>query len=64
MLEAYPIAPPMARPVYSNIAFTLFIYALQAQTGKDYRTLVQEVISRTFEHARHLPPRPGMTPSP
>ncbi|KAH8883068.1 beta-lactamase/transpeptidase-like protein [Thozetella sp. PMI_491] len=48
MLEVYPIAPPMERPVYSNIAFTLYVYALEAHTGKDYATLVQEVLGTPY----------------
>jgi CubicO group peptidase (beta-lactamase class C family) len=35
----------MSRPVYSNIAFTLLLYALQTHTGKSYPDLVHDLIS-------------------
>ena len=44
MLDVYPVAPPQQRPVYSNIAFTLFIYAIEEQTGKNYTELLQELL--------------------
>jgi len=40
MLTSQPIAPPETRPVYSNIAFTLLMYAVEAHTGKNYSELV------------------------
>lgn len=43
MLSIHPVAPPETRPVYSSIAFTLFIYALEAQTGKNYTELVHDI---------------------
>lgn len=35
----------MVRPVYSSVSFTLFIYALQAHTGKNYTELVKEYVT-------------------
>jgi CubicO group peptidase (beta-lactamase class C family) len=45
MLSSFPIAPPETRPVYSNVAFTLLMYAVEAQTGKNYTELVREFSS-------------------
>jgi CubicO group peptidase (beta-lactamase class C family) len=42
MLISNPIALPETRPVYSNVAFTLLMYAVEAQTGKNYTELVHE----------------------
>ncbi|KAK4164768.1 beta-lactamase/transpeptidase-like protein [Cladorrhinum sp. PSN259] len=42
MLMSHPIAPPETRPVYSNVAFVLLMYAVEAQTGKNYTELVRE----------------------
>jgi hypothetical protein len=55
MLTLYPIAPPMSRPVYSNIAYTLFTYALSAQTGKNYTQLVHDLISTPFNMPNTFP---------
>lgn len=38
----------MSRPVYSNIAFTLFTYALGERTGKNYAQLLRELITEPF----------------
>jgi CubicO group peptidase (beta-lactamase class C family) len=57
MLNSNPIAPPETRPVYSNVAFTLLMYAVEAQTGKNYTELVRE-----FSAALGMPstrPSPG-----
>jgi len=45
MLKVHPVAAPMVRPVYSSISFSLFVYALQVHTGKNYTELVQEYVS-------------------
>ncbi|KAI1370440.1 beta-lactamase/transpeptidase-like protein [Hypoxylon crocopeplum] len=44
MLNLYPVAPPQRRPVYSNVAFTLFVYAIQEKTGKNYTELLREIV--------------------
>src|SRR3954453_20217056 len=57
MLISHPIAPPETRPVYSNVAFTLLMYAVEAQTGKNYTELIRE-----FSTAINMPstrPSPG-----
>ncbi|KAI0440637.1 beta-lactamase/transpeptidase-like protein [Xylaria telfairii] len=46
MLESYPIARPAERPVYSNIAFTLLMYAVEARTGKNYTELLETYVSK------------------
>lgn len=45
MLESYPVAAPESRPVYSNIAFTLIVYAIQEQTGQDYVQLLRQFVT-------------------
>lgn len=45
MLDSYPIAPPASRPVYSNIAYVLFIYAVQEATGKNYTSLLKDFLT-------------------
>ncbi|KAI0454104.1 beta-lactamase/transpeptidase-like protein [Xylaria acuta] len=45
MLESYPVARPAERPVYSNIAFTLLMYAVEARTGKNYTELLETYVS-------------------
>jgi len=35
----------MSRPVYSNVAFTLFTYALESHTGKSYPELLHDLIT-------------------
>lgn len=62
MLSLYPIAPPMSRPVYSNIAYTLLMYALESKTGKNYTELVQDLIATPFNMANTFPS--GHPPSP
>lgn len=46
MTKVYPIAAPMTRPVYSNVAFTLLAYAVEAHTGKNYTQLLDEYLVR------------------
>jgi len=43
MLLSHPIAPPQARPVYSNVAFTLLMYALGSVTNKDIPQLFHDI---------------------
>ncbi|KAJ3565467.1 hypothetical protein NPX13_g7494 [Xylaria arbuscula] len=45
MLRSYPVAQPAERPVYSNIAFTLLMYAVEARTGTGYSELLQAYVS-------------------
>ncbi|KAI3320972.1 beta-lactamase/transpeptidase-like protein [Xylariaceae sp. AK1471] len=46
MLESYPVANPAERPVYSNIAFTLLMYAVEEQTGMSYKELLETYVSK------------------
>ncbi|KAI0465593.1 beta-lactamase/transpeptidase-like protein [Xylaria cf. heliscus] len=46
MLESYPVARPAERPVYSNIAFTLLMYAVEGRIGKNYTELLETYVSR------------------
>ncbi|KAK0707715.1 beta-lactamase/transpeptidase-like protein [Lasiosphaeris hirsuta] len=43
LLKTYPIAAPQSRPVYSNIAFTLFTLALSAKANLSYAQLLGTV---------------------
>lgn len=44
-MSAHPNAAPMEQPVYSNIAFTLFIHACEAASGKNYTILIEDLIA-------------------
>jgi hypothetical protein len=57
MLTSRPIAPPQSRPIYSNIAYTLLSHALEVATGKNYSTLLQEMLTVPLN-------MPSTTPSP
>jgi len=48
MLKVHPVSPPMDRPVYSNIAFSLFTYAIEVATGKNYSTQLHDLITGPF----------------
>ncbi|KAK1753769.1 beta-lactamase/transpeptidase-like protein [Echria macrotheca] len=43
MLTSDPVAAPQTHPVYSNVAFTLLAYAVEAYTGKTYAQLIREL---------------------
>ncbi|KAI8628534.1 beta-lactamase/transpeptidase-like protein [Xylariaceae sp. FL1651] len=45
MIESYPIARPAERPVYSNIAFTLLMYAVEGRMGKSYSELLEMYVA-------------------
>ncbi|KAJ2988746.1 hypothetical protein NUW58_g3817 [Xylaria curta] len=45
MVEIHPVARPAERPVYSNIAFTLLMYAVGGQTGRNYSELLKTYVS-------------------
>ncbi|KAI0812997.1 beta-lactamase/transpeptidase-like protein [Xylaria sp. FL0064] len=45
MIESYPVARPAERPVYSNIAFTLLMYAVEVRTGMNYSDLLRTYVS-------------------
>lgn len=42
---SYYVAPPYARPVYSNAAFRIISHALEAATGKNYSVLIRELVT-------------------
>jgi CubicO group peptidase (beta-lactamase class C family) len=48
MFDSRPVARPEERPVYSNVAFTLFIYAVEEATGKNYTTLLKDLVTDPF----------------
>ncbi|KAL0933601.1 beta-lactamase family protein [Colletotrichum truncatum] len=60
MLKTQPITAPMERPAYSNLAFTLLIFAVEQVTGKDYTKLVLELITEPLG-LRNTSPSPGDT---
>ncbi|KAI1427779.1 beta-lactamase/transpeptidase-like protein [Xylaria sp. FL1777] len=49
MVESYPVAQPAERPVYSNIAFTLLMYAVEEWTGKNYSELLETYVSEPLD---------------
>lgn len=57
-MSARPNGAPMEEPVYSNIAFTLFIYACEAVTGKIYTTLIEDFIAEPLG-MKSTRPSPG-----
>ncbi|KAI0538043.1 beta-lactamase/transpeptidase-like protein [Xylaria digitata] len=70
--QFYPSFHPFTTPAYSNVAFQLLGYALEAITGKDFESLLEERIlkpldlNNTFlrapEHARGvIPGDPDLT---
>ncbi|KAL2264504.1 hypothetical protein VTJ83DRAFT_7014 [Remersonia thermophila] len=59
MLAAQSLAPANARPVYSNIAYTLLSYALQAATGRDNYTVLLSDFLTTPLRMPSTHPSPG-----
>lgn len=45
MLQVRPVASPMTRPVYSNIAFSLFVFAVEAATGMNYTDQLKHYVT-------------------
>ena len=45
----------MSRPVYSNIAYQVLFYALEAETGKNFTQLLQELITTPFNMTSTIP---------
>lgn len=45
MLKSNPTSELMTQPAYSNVAFSLFILAVEQATGKNYTQLIRELIS-------------------
>lgn len=62
MLTLYPIAPPMSRPVYSNIAYDLLMMALESKTGKTFQQLLRDLVTTPFNMRSTFPS--GQPPSP
>ncbi|KAG8426592.1 Actin- protein 6 [Metarhizium acridum] len=58
MISQYPVTAPMERPAYSNIAFVVFVLALQEATGKNYTELVADIVSKPLD-LRNTLPSPG-----
>ncbi|KAK4153517.1 beta-lactamase/transpeptidase-like protein [Chaetomidium leptoderma] len=58
MLTSRPIARPQSRPVYSNIAYTILAYAIEAATGKDYATALHDLVTAPL-HMPSTAPSPG-----
>lgn len=44
MLDISPVTVPFARPIYSQLSYTLFILAVSEATGKTYDELLDEMI--------------------
>ncbi|KAF6834601.1 beta-lactamase family protein [Colletotrichum plurivorum] len=60
MLVLNPTTLPMSRPAYSNIAFSVFILAIEQATGKNYTQLIRELISEPLG-LQNTFPSPGDT---
>ncbi|KAI1810415.1 beta-lactamase/transpeptidase-like protein [Poronia punctata] len=58
MTQSYPIAQPAERPVYSNIAFTLLMYAVEAKTGQNYTSLLETFLTEPLG-LKNTKPSPG-----
>lgn len=48
MLTVRPVATPWQRPVYSNIAFNLFVYAIEAATGMNYTEQLRHYLTESL----------------
>lgn len=55
LMSAHAVAPPMERPVYSNVAFNLLSYALQDMTGKPYSELLVDYLTDPFNMTNTYP---------
>ncbi|TQV95945.1 beta-lactamase family protein [Cordyceps javanica] len=44
--DSYPVAPPGARPAYSNAAFALIALAVEAHTGLNYTQQVHSLVAQ------------------
>lgn len=48
MLDINPVTVPYSRPIYSQVSFTLIIFALGEVTGKNYSQLLDELVNQPF----------------
>ncbi|KAL8347443.1 hypothetical protein RB601_003117 [Gaeumannomyces tritici] len=55
MLTLRPVAEPMAKPVYSNIAFTILAYAVEAATGMNYTQQLAHFLTGPFNMTNTFP---------
>lgn len=55
MLNQHPITAPMERPAYSNIAFTIFVMALEEATGKNYTQMIDDFVVKPLDMQNTLP---------
>ncbi|KAJ0168528.1 Beta-lactamase-like protein [Colletotrichum tanaceti] len=60
MLHSYPTAAVMERPAYSNVAFTIFIMAVEQATGMSYSQLLHTLVARPLGLTNTLV-SPGVT---
>ncbi|KHO01564.1 beta-lactamase family protein [Metarhizium album ARSEF 1941] len=58
MTSQYPVTAPMERPAYSNVAFAIFVLALQEAIGKNYTDLVADIVTKPLG-MRNTLPSPG-----
>lgn len=57
----HPVTAVGERAVYSNLAFTLISFALQNATGKNYTTLLDELVVQPL-NLNNTGASPGDTP--
>lgn len=55
MLTSDAQAPPQARPVYSNIAYTILAFAIEAATGRDYATQLRDYLTTPLNMPSTIP---------
>ncbi len=55
MITSHPITMPFERPAYSNVAFTLFMLAVEQALGKNYVELLDEFITEPLGLFNTLP---------
>lgn len=58
MAKSYPVVAPVERPAYSNVAFTLFVMAIEEVTGKNYTQLVEGIVAKPLD-LQNTMPSPG-----
>ncbi|KLU82085.1 hypothetical protein MAPG_01162 [Magnaporthiopsis poae ATCC 64411] len=55
MLTVRPVAEPMGKPVYSNVAFTILVYAVEAATGMNYTQQLAHFLTGPFNMTSTFP---------
>lgn len=52
LIKSHPVVPAVSTPIYSNAAFVLLAYALEAMTGKKFPDLLEKDIIKPLHLTR------------